>query len=689
MELQDFVRYVTSLPLSTTVALVLGTGLVTKYLMNRLKNLPKTQLPVDKDNQSQRVPNEDARKSRIFEANSTEDCMRYLYDDCKTLYDVLHKGLATSADAPCLGRLNKTTKEYEWISYSESMERMRNFGCGLLELGLKEGTETKFGIYASNCVEYLIAEYSCYNHSMTVVPLYDTLGPNACTYIINQAGIECVVVDTQTRFEAIVSEVNNLTTLKHIIVTEDLIESFRSKAIGYGFKVYAIGEVEELGRKFPKNTLRPRPRDLAVICYTSGTTGNPKGAMLTHENIISCVSSVSHQLGNHAPCKTDTYLSFLPLAHMFERCCVAAMFMGGANVGFFGGDIRLLSDDLKALRPTVIPCVPRLFNRIHDKVYTTIKGNKLKEWLLRKALESKQKEIYSNVLRTDSIWDKLVFKNVRQNMGGRLRLVVVGSAPLASNVLDFMRCALGCVICEGYGQTESVCPCTLTLPGDPETGHVGPPLSSCFVKLVDVPEMEYYSRDNSGEVCVKGPIVFQGYFNDPEKTAEVIDNEGWLHTGDIGTWLPNGTLRVIDRKKNIFKLSQGEYIAPEKIEGIYTRSEFVAQIFVYGESLKSHLVAIVVPENDILEAWARQHNIKGTINDLCQEPRVKQAILDDLHKCGKQDGLQSYEQVKDISMHPQQFSIDNGLLTPTLKTKRIECRKFFVNQIEAMYRSID
>lgn len=159
----------------------------------------------------------------------------------------------------------------------------------------------------------------------------------------------------------------------------------------------------------------------------------------------------------------------------------------------------------------------------------------------------------------------------------------------------------------------------MTLPGDPKTGHVGPPLASCYVKLVDVPEMEYFASEGSGEVCVKGPIVFQGYYKNDRLTAEVIDNEGWLHTGDVGSWLPNGTLAIIDRKKHIFKLSQGEYIVPEKIEGIYSRSQFVSQIFVYGEPIKSSLVAIIVPENDILCQWARKNNVKGNIRDLCTD----------------------------------------------------------------------
>lgn len=291
----------------------------------------------------------------------------------------------------------------------------------------------------------------------------------------------------------------------------------------------------------------------------------------------------------------------------------------------------------------MIPCVPRLFNRIQDKVFATAKGNKVKAWLLKKALAAKEREVAAGIFRNNGFWDKLVFKSVREGMGGNLRIIVVGSAPLAPNTLTFMRCALGCLvcihsalhtselfeqgiaqrrrelllkstplyleevlalrkrtartcsfpgltdfvrrvltddfpslshtqICEGYGQTESVCPCTMTFPGDPATGHVGPPLASAYVKVVDVPEMEYYAREGSGEVCVKGPLVFQGYFNDPIKTAEVIDNEGWLHTGDIGTWLENGTLRIVDRKKHIFKMSQGKRLLSGACSGLLANS---------------------------------------------------------------------------------------------------------------------
>lgn len=295
---------------------------------------------------------------------------------------------------------------------------------------------------------------------------------------------------------------------------------------------------------------------------------------------------------------------------------------------------------------------------------------------------------HSFVVRQNSLWDRLLFKSVHDSMGGRLRLMVVGSAPLAPSVITFVRCALGCVIVEGYGQTECTAPCTLTFPGDYNAGHVGPPIGACNVKLVDVPDMEYYASNNEGEICVKGPTVFQGYLKDPEKTAEVLDKDGWLHTGDIGKWQDNGCLKVIDRRKHIFKLSQGEYIAPEKLENIFIRSLFVAQIFVHGESLKSCLVAVVIPDQEYLMHWARENSISGTFQELCRNNIVKKSILDDLSRLGKLSGLKSFELLKDIYVHSDVLSVDNGLLTPTLKTKRPECRKYFLSQIENMYRSL-
>ncbi|NXL93990.1 ACSL6 ligase, partial [Alectura lathami] len=241
---------------------------------------------------------------------------------------------------------------------------------------------------------------------------------------------------------------------------------------------------------------------------------------------------------------------------------------------------------------------------------------------------------------------------------------------------------------EGYGQTECTAGCTFTTPGDWTSGHVGAPLPCNLIRLKDVEELNYFASKGEGEICVKGPNVFKGYLKDEEKTTEALDPEGWLHTGDIGKWLPNGTLRIIDRKKHIFKLAQGEYIAPEKIENIYIRSDPVAQVYVHGDSLQAFLVGIVVPDSEVMPGWAKKRGFDGTYAELCKNKELQRAIMEDMVRLGKESGLHSFEQVKAIHIHSDMFSVQNGLLTPTLKAKRPELRDYFKKQIEELYSSI-
>lgn len=231
-------------------------------------------------------------------------------------------------------------------------------------------------------------------------------------------------------------------------------------------------------------------------------------------------------------------------------------------------------------------------------------------------------------------------------------------------------------------------PCTLTLQGDARPDHVGPPLACCDIKLIDVPEMQYFAASGQGEVCIRGTNVTKGYYKNPEKTRETIDADGWLHTGDVGQWLPNGTLRIIDRAKHIFKLAQGEYVAPEKVENVYIRSQLIAQLFVHGESLKACIIAVVVPDVEVLKAWATKNNVPGTLSVLCQNAQVKKLILDDMNKLAKEANLKSFEQVKDIYLHPDPFSTQNNLLTPTLKAKRPQIRKYFKPQLDDLYSKL-
>ncbi|XP_076067495.1 long-chain-fatty-acid--CoA ligase 5 [Oratosquilla oratoria] len=658
---------------------------VAGYLLARPPSVPP-QVDLDQQSLLQEGP-EMVRVSRLTKEAREGKFMKFLYEDTRTLYEVFRRGVRESNNGPCLGSRVGPGKPYTWLNYNEALLRARNFGAGLIACGLQPGPQTFVGIYSQNCPEWILTEQGLYCQSMVIVPLYDTLGPEACNFIINQAAITTVVCQDNAKMSQLLQSPPRC--LKILVgISTDISNETVQLAEKHGISIKYFEEVESKGAALGIKEVPPTPEDLCTICYTSGTTGHPKGVMLTHENVVADVSAVLLQMAEHKPHKSDIMISFLPLAHMLERCCEVGVYMAGGAVGFFSGDIRNLPDDYKALRPTITPTVPRLLNRVYDKVMSNISGSSFKKFLLRLALASKRSDLERGVVRKNSMWDKVVFGKVQEGMGGNLRLVVVGSAPLAGNVLTFVRCALGCVVMEGYGQTECVAPATLTVQGDYHPDHVGPPIACNAIKLCDVPDMDYFAAQGQGEVCIKGANVFQGYFREPERTRETMDSLGWLHTGDIGQWLPNGTLKIIDRKKHIFKLSQGEYIAPEKVENIYVRSPYVAQVFVHGESLKSCVVAVVVPEVDTVKAWAKEQGIPGTLSVLCNEDAVKQLIFQDITRLGREAGLKSFEQVKDIYLHPDPFSVQNGLLTPTLKAKRPQLRKYFHPQLDDLYAKL-
>nr|CAB3219806.1 long-chain-fatty-acid--CoA ligase 1 [Phallusia mammillata] len=376
-------------------------------------------------------------------------------------------------------------------------------------------------------------------------------------------------------------------SIKLIVAMETIDDDNKKLADECGVKVMTFSEVEENGKANLKDFVPPKPEDLHTICYTSGTTGLPKGVMMTHRNII------SNHAGVYGVGKThfldmgpnDVYISYLPLAHVFERLLAVQMYYLGGRVGFFQGDIKLLLSDIAELKPTVFAMVPRLINRIYDKIHAGVAGSAIKKFLLDKAHKSKLAKLRKGVVTRSSIWDSLVFKKVQNLVGGRVKFCITGAAPVSTDVLNFMRCALGIYFTEGYGQTESCCGISITVPGDYESGSVGTPVLCNHLKLVDVPEKNYFAKDGVGEICAKGANIFKGYYKDEEKTKEALDEDGWLHTGDVGKWLPNGSLKIIDRKKHIFKLSQGEYIAPEKV--YFTEG--------YGQTEATAGIAISVP----------------------------------------------------------------------------------------------
>ncbi|XP_077671670.1 long-chain-fatty-acid--CoA ligase 1 isoform X2 [Eretmochelys imbricata] len=683
-ELDDVRQYIRTLPTNTLMGFGAFAALTTYWYATRPKALKP---PCDLAMQSVEVEGgEHARRSSLL---NSDELLTYYYDDVRTVYEIFQRGLEVSNNGPCLG-VRKPNQPYEWISYKEVSERAEYVGSALLHRGYKPAPDQYVGIFAQNRLEWVLIEQGCYTYSMVVVPLYDTLGADAISYIVNKADVALVFCDKSDKAKLLLDNVERGETpvLNTIVIMESFDSDLVERGKKCGVEILSLRELEEVGRAHRRKPVPPSPEDLAVICFTSGTTGNPKGAMITHQNIVSNASAFLK--ATESACvlnPSDTHISFLPLAHMFERLVQCVILCHGARIGFFQGDIRLLMDDLKTLQPTIFPVVPRLLNRMFDKIFGQA-NTSLKRWILDFASKRKEAELRSGIIRKNSLWDKLIFRKIQASLGGKVRLMITGAAPVSASVLTFLRAALGCQFYEGYGQTECTAGCSLTLPGDWTAGHVGPPMPCSLLKLVDVEEMNYFAVKGEGEVCVKGPNVFQGYLKDPEKTAEALDKDGWLHTGDIGKWLPNGTLKIIDRKKHIFKLAQGEYIAPEKIENVYSRSEPVAQVFVYGESLQAFLIAIVVPDAETLSNWAKKKGFEGSYEELCKNKDLKKHILEDMLKVGKESGLKSFEQVKGIALSMEMFSIENGLLTPTLKAKRRELQKFFKSQIDELSANI-
>ncbi|CAM1331904.1 Uncharacterised protein r2_g4078 [Pycnogonum litorale] len=439
--------------------------------------------------------------------------------------------------------------------------------------------------------------------------------------------------------------------------------------------------LQEYGSNNMKTVTPATTNDSFCVCYTSGTTGDPKGVELTHRTWASALGAMMarYPIGLDDVC----HISYLPVAHVFEIGCVLCALNSGGKIGFYSGDIRELLNDMMALQPTYFPVVPRLLNRLHMEVMNEVNGSYIKKSILNLALSSKSYAI-KNGTAASTIWETLIFSKIKQKLGGNVKIVLVASAPVSHEVKDFIKCALDCVFFEAYGQTETTV-ITRTDPDEWDSLHVGFPLPNCHIKVVDVPEMNYFAKDDVGEICVRGPCLMKGYFKRDDLTAEVIDKDGWLHTGDIGQWLPNGGLKIIDRKKNIFKLSQGEYIAPEKVENAYSSCDLLNQIFVDGLSTENYCVAIVVPNCTSFMKWAQSNGYYETYEELCDNSTIINLFIKELHTFGKAAGLNSLEQVKKIKLSSKPFSLEDGFLTATLKNKRPALRKYFQNEVKLLY----
>jgi long-chain acyl-CoA synthetase len=422
----------------------------------------------------------------------------------------------------------------------------------------------------------------------------------------------------------------------------------------------------------------PRGDDIVTINYTSGTTGDPKGVLLTHAN---CVAALTAARTNGMLSGDDIHISYLPLAHIYGRMVDQTALAVGASIGYFHGDITTLVEDLKLLRPTGLLSVPRLYNRISASIQAaTVEAHGFKGALSRQAVNAKKASMRLPPGKSHNshwLYDRIWTPKVRKAVGlQRAHSMISGSAQLDPDVHDFLRAALGIRFLQGFGMTETYALGTLQMAGDYTLGNIGPPCPSIELCIESVPDYEYTVNDKPnprGELLVRGPVVFKGYYKNPQETQKTMEPDGWFHTGDIVEVDSMGRFKIIDRKKNVLKLAQGEYISPERIENVYMGStNLIAMAFVHGDPKQSSLVAVFGVDPDQFAPFASkilQKTIpagdKAALRAAANSPPVKKAFLKKLDDIGKHHKFNSYERVRNCYLDIEPFSMENELLTPT------------------------
>lgn len=543
------------------------------------------------------------------------------------------------------GVWRKYTAE-EYVSISNSI------GYGLLNLGIERGD--KISIVSQNRPEWSLADMGINKIGAINVPIYPNITSADYEYILNDAGVKVLFVGSEEIYEKVYMLIDKVETLE-AIYSFDEVEGAKD-----WHEIIEDGLTNPQASKMKANQLEVKSSDLFTLIYTSGTTGNPKGVMLSHDNLFSQLEGLKDALPLN---ETDRAISFLPLCHVFERVVEYYYLFKGTSI-YYAEGIEQIGENLKEINPTVMPTVPRLLEKVYDKIVA--KGSELKGikkglffWALnlglRHELDGKNGVWYEFQLK---IANKLIFNKWREAVGGNMKYIFSGAAALQPRLARVFTAAQ-MPIYEGYGlsETSPVIAVNNTLPKGRCYGTVGKVMKGVEVKFGE-----------DGEILCKGPNIMMGYYNKPELTNEVIDKNGWFATGDIGEMVEGVYLKITDRKKEIFKTSGGKYIAPQVMENKFKESRIIEQIMVLGENEKMP-AAFIVPEFEALKTWCKLHNINYTSNEeMSQHAKVLEKFQNEIDHYNKQ--FAPYEHVKKFAVMKEPWSIDGGELTATLKLKR-------------------
>ncbi len=571
----------------------------------------------------------------------------------------------------------KTSGEWHPISHAQLYDEVKKLALGLQALGIARGD--RVAILSENRPEWLMADFACVMARVVSVPLYPVLPADQIDYMLQDSEARAIFVSSEEQLQKIRQLKSSAPSLEHAIVFEDV-------AAGEPW-VHTLAELTEMGaapatsmsdEEYREHALATEPHDLLTVLYTSGTTGRPKGVMLTHNNLASNVRSAlaSIDIGPN-----DVALSVLPLSHIFERMVGQyTMVSGGATIAY-AESFEAVGQNYLEVRPTLMAMVPRGYEKFFARVEEAArKGGAIKQKLLRWAVDVGGRWIDIKLAGgkpgprlslQHAIADRLVFTKLRARTGGRIRLFLSGSAPLNPELARFFISA-GLTIIEGYGLTETSPVISLNKPGAIRIGSVGRPLPGVEVMIAA-----------DGEILTRGPHVMKGYYKDPEATAAAIDRDGWFHTGDIGELDEDGFLSITDRKKDIIVTAGGKNIAPQPIENRVAYSPYVSQVVMLGDRRRFPIL-VIAPNFDALESWARAQHIEFENREqLVRDPAVIEFMETEL-LAGLTD-LARFERPKRIALLPRELTIEMGEITPSLKVKRRVIETKYAEIIEPLY----
>ncbi|QCE15779.1 long-chain acyl-CoA synthetase [Vigna unguiculata] len=592
--------------------------------------------------------------------------------------------------------------DYRWLTYGKVFQSVTSFASGLALLGHRR--EERVAIFADTRDRWFIALQGCFRRNVTVVTIYSSLGEEALCHSLNETDVTTVICGRK-ELTSLVHISGQLDSVKRVICMDDKIPSDLSAQTGW--EITSFSDVERLGRDNPVEADLPLSADVAVIMYTSGSTGLPKGVMMTHGNVLATVSSVMIIVPNLGP--KDVYLAYLPMAHILELVAENLIAAVGGSIGY--GTPLTLTDtsnkimrgkrgDATALMPTVMAAVPAILDRVREGVLKKVnaKGGMSKKLFylaFARRLHALNGGWFGAWGLEKALWNLLVFKKVQAILGGRIRFILCGGAPLSGDTQRFINICLGAPIGQGYGLTETCAGGTFSDFDDTSVGRVGPPIPCSYIKLIDWPEGGYSTNDMPmprGEIVVGGANVSLGYFKNEEKTRESykVDERGvrWFYTGDIGRFHKDGCIEIIDRKKDIVKLQHGEYVSLGKVEAALSTSPYVSNIMLHADPFHSYCVALVSVSRPALDQWASYQGIAYcSFSELCEEEEIVNEVHASLVKEAKKARLEKFEIPAKITCLSEPWTPESGLVTAALKLKREVIRKTFQEELAKLYAS--